>query len=81
MPTVLRWNGHRFYFYSHEGTEPPHIHVDLGGSSAKFWLDPVALARNRGYSDRELNRLRDKVVEQQAELLRAWHDHFLGDRG
>jgi hypothetical protein len=72
----LRWNGYRFYFYSHEGTEPPHIHVDKAGCSAKFWLDPVALARNIRYSDRELNRLHDKIVEQQEDFLRVWHEYF-----
>ena len=54
MPTVLRLHGCRFYFYSHEPNEPPHIHVDRGGSSAKFWLQTVAIARNLGYSAREL---------------------------
>ena len=28
MPTVLRLIAFRFYFYSHEPNEPPHIHVD-----------------------------------------------------
>jgi hypothetical protein len=50
MPTVLRWNGYRFYFFSNEGAEPPHIHIDKAGSTAKYWLQPVALARNVGYS-------------------------------
>ena len=40
MPTVLREEGYRFYFYSHEPNEPPHVHVDKGGSTAKFWLEP-----------------------------------------
>ena len=79
MPAVLRWDGHRFYFYSHEGSEPPHVHVEKAGSSAKFWLDPVALSRNIGYSDRELNRLHDKIVEHQDQLLKAWHDYFSDD--
>jgi Domain of unknown function (DUF4160) len=38
--------GYRVYFYSHEPNEPPHIHVDARGCTAKFWLQPVALARN-----------------------------------
>ena len=42
MPTVLRISGFRFFFYSLEGSEPPHIHVEHGGSVAKFWLNPVA---------------------------------------
>jgi hypothetical protein len=48
MPTVLRWDGYRFYFFSNERNEPPHMHVDKGGRSAKFWLLPVGLARNFG---------------------------------
>ena len=28
MPTVLRLDGYRFHFYSHEPNEPPHVHVD-----------------------------------------------------
>ena len=41
MPTVLRSGPYRFYFYSHEPNEPPHIHVDRDDLSAKFWLDPA----------------------------------------
>ena len=48
MPTVLRWAGYRFDFFSNEGYEPPHIHVDKAGNSVKFWLVPVRLARNSG---------------------------------
>ncbi len=40
MPTVLRDAGYRFYFYSRENDEPPHIHVEHGDKLAKFWLDP-----------------------------------------
>jgi hypothetical protein len=40
---------YRIYFYSHEPDEPPHVHVDSDDQSAKFWLDPVALARNLGF--------------------------------
>jgi len=76
MPTVLRWNGYRFYFFSNERNEPPHIHVDKGGCSAKFWLSPVELARNFGYPDRELNRLHAKVAEHETEFLRAWNEHL-----
>ena len=76
MPTVFRWNGYRFYFFRHEGSEPPHIHVDKAGRSAKFWLTPVVLARNFDYSDRELNTLRDTIENRREEILRVWHEHF-----
>ena len=80
MPTVLRIGGFRFYFYSHEPNEPPHVHVDRTGSSAKFWIENVSLARNIGFSARELGDIQRIVRERGEELLEAWHD-FFGSRG
>ena len=76
MPTVLRSGAYRFYFYSHEPNEPPHIHVDSGDNSAKFWLHPVGLARNFGFTAKELRRIQKLVDQHQAEFLEAWHGHF-----
>jgi hypothetical protein len=76
MPTVLRWNGYRFYFFSNEGSEPPHIHIDKAGNTAKYWLNPVALAQNIGFAARQLSEIDAKIAEQQARFLEAWNDHF-----
>ncbi len=76
MPTVLRWRGYRFYFFSNEGFEPPHIHVDKGSATAKLWLSPVALARDIGYSRVELNEITRKVEAEAATLLEAWIGYF-----
>jgi hypothetical protein len=57
MPTVLRTGPYRFYFYSHEPDEPRHVHVDRDNLSAKFWLEPVTLVRNFGFSAIELGRI------------------------
>ena len=76
MPTVLRWNGYRFYFFSNEGYEPPHIHVDKEGKSAKFWLKPIDSARNYGFTEQELRVLLTKVNEEQKRFLEAWNDYF-----
>ena len=69
MPTVLRVLGFRFHFYSDEGSEPPHIHVDAGDCECKFWLTPVGLARNRGMSAVEIRKVERLVFEHQALLL------------
>lgn len=76
MPTVLRIAGFRLYFYSHEPNEPPHIHVDRNGASAKVWLEGVALASNAGFSAKELGEVLRLVRENQMQLLEAWHDFF-----
>jgi hypothetical protein len=76
MPTVLRIEGYRFFFYSLEGLEPPHIHVERGDEVAKYWLNPVSLAQSRGCRSHELNRLRAMVIEHRMEFLEAWNAHF-----
>ncbi len=76
MPTVLRKDGFRLYFFSHEPGEPPHIHVDRGGSSAKVWLSPVTLARSIGFSAHELRGILRLVGEHRDQLLEAWNEYF-----
>jgi Domain of unknown function (DUF4160) len=76
MPTVLRSGPYRFYFYSHEPNEPPHVHIDRDNLSVKFWLEPVSLARNFGFGASELRRVQSLVIEHQAQLLEAWHGYF-----
>jgi len=76
MPTVLRTGPHRFFFFSNEGDEPPHIHVETAENYAKFWLEPVMLARSVGYNASELNQLR-KLVEERRELfVEKWNEFF-----
>ena len=45
MPTVLTYGPFRFYFYAGDRSEPPHVHVERDNFVAKFWLDPVVVAR------------------------------------
>ena len=76
MPTVLRIGAYRFYFYSHEPNEPPHIHIDRDNLSAKFWLLPVALAKNIGFRPKELRKLESLVRDNQSKLVEAWNGYF-----
>ncbi|HEY1780999.1 MAG TPA: DUF4160 domain-containing protein [Roseiarcus sp.] len=76
MPTVLRSGGFRFFFYSQEDGEPPHIRVENGDATAKYWLDPVTLARSRGFRARDLTRLRAEIIERRSEFLEAWNGRF-----
>ena len=75
MPTVLREGPYRFFFYSHEPNEAPHIHVDRDDYSAKFWLEPVALARNLGFKAHELRDIERLTVARRTFLLEAWHGY------
>jgi hypothetical protein len=64
------------YFHSHEPNEPAHVHVDRDDQSAKFWLDPVALARNLGFGPVELRRVHRLVAENRGLLSEKWHERF-----
>ncbi len=74
MPTVLRVFGFRFHFYSDEGNEPPHIHVESGDGECKFWLSPVVLARNHGMTAADIRKVERLVYEHQAFLLEKYDD-------
>jgi len=76
VPTVLRSGPYRFYWYSHEPGEPHHVHVDRDEKSAKFWLNPVALARNFGFSARELGKIEKIVQKNETSLVEAWNEDF-----
>ena len=76
VPTVLRHGPWRFFFYSNEGSEPPHIHVESSTGIAKFWLVPVALVGSRGISPRDLLRLERFIDEHSLDLTRAWNEYF-----
>ena len=49
MPTVLRTGPYRLFFFSNEGTEPMHVHVEAAGNYAKYWIRPVIYERPTGF--------------------------------
>lgn len=75
-PTVLQSGPYRFFFFSSDRAEPPHVHVARDRKTAKIWLDPIRLEYNRGFADNELNKITALVREHQVTLVRAWHDFF-----
>lgn len=76
MPEVLRVSGYRFFFFSREGVEPRHIHVEQAERYAKFWLDPIELAESRGFRSSELRELHSIIVTHQQSFITAWDEHF-----
>ena len=76
MPTLLRWKGYRFFFYSADGWEPPHVHVAKDSREAKVWLNHLGVAVNLGYSARELGEIIRKARDERAAFQEAWNDHF-----
>ena len=76
MPTIKDIPGpFRFYFYSFDCNEPTHVHVRRERMVCKFWLEPVTLAQNHGFSARELNQIRAIIVRELANIQETWNEH------
>ncbi len=76
MPTVLRLDGFRFFFFSDEGREPPHVHAEKAECSAKYWLIPVLLESSCRCRDPDLTRMEAIVMDRVDEFLERWYEFF-----
>ncbi|MBP7584963.1 MAG: DUF4160 domain-containing protein [Spirochaetes bacterium] len=77
MPVILTRDGFRYFFYSNEGLEPVHIHVEKAGSVAKFWIKPIKLARNEGFKPSELRKILEVLFECQTLIEEKWNEYFI----
>ncbi|MBF0555862.1 MAG: DUF4160 domain-containing protein [Nitrospirae bacterium] len=76
MPTVKNISSqYRFFFYSFDCNEPRHIHVQKGTMACKFWLVPIVLNKNFGFSPKELNIIREIISNNKTKILEAWDAH------
>ena len=76
--SVRRSGPYRLFFFSNEAGEPPHVHVQRERMLAKFWLEPVGLARSTGFSPPELRRIQTIVIENMNAILEGWNEYFTG---
>jgi hypothetical protein len=77
LPTVMRIGKYRFFFFSNEGQEPHHIHVECGDGHAKFWLSPkVHLGSSQGLSARDLSEISKLVKQNEKIFVEAWNEFF-----
>ena len=76
MPRIKGIPGpYRFFFTSFDCNEPPHVHVEREEGTCKFWLGPLDLARNHGFSARELNVIRRLILTHLTAILEEWYEH------
>ena len=76
MPEILRVGGYRFFFFSREGQEPRHVHVEQAERYAKFWLGPIELVESRGFRGSELREIHSLIADHREEFIIAWDEHF-----
>ena len=73
IPTVLKIGKYRFFFFSNETTEPAHVHIESDENYAKYWLEPVELAKSVVYNTKELNEIRKLILENVIILKEKWN--------
>jgi len=76
MPVLLRRKGYRFFFYSGESGEPPHVHVSKDRNVAKFWIESITVVRNSHFTPLELREIARIISEYRLDFLRRWNEHF-----
>lgn len=69
MPTVLKTYGLRFFFFSNESPETPHIHVEKNNAYAKYNLDPVEHVSSFAFTANELSQVRTLIQQHQTLFL------------
>lgn len=75
-PTVFRYKGYRFFFFSRE-EDRMHIHVYCADGEAKFWLEPyVEVAQSYGISQKQLREMQHLIEEHKDDITNAWKQHF-----
>lgn len=86
MPNLLSFNGFKIYFWSNEGNEPIHVHVQKGkhtSASAKFWLlsdETCVLANNKAQLSSKQIRILEKFISVNfEEICDAWKKFFNED--
>jgi len=76
VPTVFKERGYRFFFYSDEGNEPCHVHVQGHGGEAKFWIPSVELVWSYHLNMTQLGQLRSILNRRRKEIQEHWHEHL-----
>lgn len=75
MPTVLRKDGYRFFFYSNDH-KLIHIHVESGDKTSKFFLIPIELVKNNGFGPKNLKEITNLIHDNHELLITAWYEYF-----
>ena len=75
MPTVFKYEGYRFYFYSNEHL-PEHIHIESGDGYARIVLETLEVTDSYDLNSKELKKLVKLVQKNKEKIQGAWYEYF-----
>ena len=77
MSSLFTVDGYKVYFWSNEGNEPIHVHIEANGKKAKIALEPeVCLVYNHGLKEQELKKALDTCRTYREDFIAEWHKRF-----
>ncbi len=76
MPTIMREGPYRFFFYSGDGDEPFHVHIERDDKIAKVWLDPIRLHSSGGFNRAEISKILKIIEDKRESMMEVWNDYF-----
>lgn len=86
LPNLLSFRGFNIYFWSDEGNEPIHVHVQKGkhtSASTKIWLledGNCLVANNKSQLTRRQLRIMEDFIKRNFKLIcKAWKNYFQVD--
>ena len=77
MPTLLLFNGLRFFFYSNENNEPIDVHITKGNANGKIWLEPsIRIEYLIGFTNAEEKDIEEIVNANFEKFKKKWDEYF-----
>ena len=73
-PTLYKVGNLRVVVYPKDHN-PPHVHVIGPEGEAKFELESFECISVKGFSNRDVRRIRDFLRERKKMLMEAWDDY------
>ena len=73
MPGI-RIGPYAIHFYQYDLHEPIHVHIRRERKQAKFWLEPIELARSNGFSAQELRDVERLLRANKEQLVALWNN-------
>ncbi|MBI3874323.1 MAG: DUF4160 domain-containing protein [Arcobacter sp.] len=75
MPTVLRIDGFRFFFFSDEHL-PLHIHIEKNDGYMRVELETLRITDNYKFSQKDIKKILLIINSNQEKLIGAWNEYF-----
>jgi hypothetical protein len=80
MPTILRKNGWRIFFYSNEGNEQMHVHAMKGETEVKYWisqkLNMISCSNSFNLSPTRQREIEELLIEHLPYIMKSCNNYF-----